>query len=95
MNALEELMIEELKDAEIAVNQGVVYLDGRKPGWYNDVDIDDLDMMDCDKCIIGYVFGEDEWERLYDRSGSSWITEHSFAQNGDVWIKTIEARRAR
>lgn len=46
--------------AEVArwhVAQAAQLLDRDLPGWYDRIDLDDLDLGSCSRCIIGQVYG--------------------------------------
>lgn len=38
------------------VSRGMELLDEKVPYWWNDIDIDDLDMYDSNFCILGQLF---------------------------------------
>lgn len=44
-------------NTEILVSRGAKLLDSHKPGWYNDVNADALDMSSPDNCILGQTLG--------------------------------------
>lgn len=36
---------------------GAEWLDEKRPGWWQSIDLDRLDISDCDRCVLGQVFG--------------------------------------
>lgn len=38
------------------IEAGVQLLNNKKPGWYNEIDIDNLKMSNCSRCILGQLF---------------------------------------
>lgn len=38
------------------VAHGVSLLDEKRPGWWQRIDLDDLDVNDCSECVIGQLF---------------------------------------
>ena len=45
-------------EATIRALRGVDFLDIEMPGWINHIDVDSLDLFDCDNCVLGQLFGE-------------------------------------
>lgn len=48
------------------IDNGVKYLNRNKPGWYNKIVLDDLDLKYGHTCIVGQVFGH-FWNRVLDK----------------------------
>lgn len=46
-------------DINERVSRGVELLDEKVPQWWNDIDIDDLDMCNPHFCILGQLFDQD------------------------------------
>ena len=93
------------EDIETQVARGAAWLDERKPGWENLVDIDKLVMSDSDNCIAGQVFRDeaaehpdwhvtDGYDYVYDLMGGEELVSHAFVFEGrEQWIAQVEARR--
>lgn len=45
--------------ARAAVARGVALLDSKVPGWWRVINLDQLDMSDCNDCMLGQLFGYD------------------------------------
>lgn len=45
--------------AELAprVERGMAWLDAHVPGWLDRIDMETLDIGDCDRCVLGQLFG--------------------------------------
>ena len=39
------------------VDAGVALLDERLPGWHKEIDADNLNLSDCNECVLGQLFG--------------------------------------
>lgn len=90
---------------EACVDRGARFLDSIIPDWFNRIDIDSLNMMSMEYCIIGNLVDLEEEPvpaLAYDR----FIEEHSisefemgfntygnFGLLGDVWIDEIMKRK--
>lgn len=88
------------------VADGAALLDEHKPGWWQKVDLDHLDLHDCEACILGQLFGH------YDAGLPGLILSHEaatacgFAESGYFvtecdypsltaeWRRVIIARRS-
>ena len=44
----------------VTVTRGIAYLDEHLPGWQDEIDWDKLEMDECEKCILGQLFGNYE-----------------------------------
>lgn len=42
---------------EYLVRKASESLDDIKPDWYKDIDLDTIDMGDCNECLLGQLFG--------------------------------------
>ena len=42
------------------IEQGAAMLDRRKPGWEKDLNLDTLEMVDCQFCVLGQLYGSYE-----------------------------------
>lgn len=47
-----------VQEAQERVARGAALLDAKRPGWAEKIDIGNLDMPRCDRCILGQVFGD-------------------------------------
>jgi len=45
---------------ETKVAKGAVLLDGIDPEWFDKIELEDLDMMECKFCILGQLYGDYE-----------------------------------
>lgn len=45
------------EQALVRVMMGAEWLDEVNPGWFHNIDTDDLDIRNCSKCIIGQLYG--------------------------------------
>lgn len=58
-----------------------IWMDAEFPGWFRSVKPKDLDMQDCDRCVIGQTTGDGEvWRTLY---GENRLFEYRRGFNGD------------
>lgn len=46
-----------MKNAELRVTRGAMWLDDKMPGWELKVNLQDLEMSDCASCVLGQLFG--------------------------------------
>jgi hypothetical protein len=88
------------------VNAGALWLDQHHPGWVDRINLDILDLYDCQKCVLGQMFG------LYSAAPlapadypTEWlddvaiplgfdIDDESYTQLTDAWRDLILAHRA-
>ena len=42
---------------EVRAEAGATLLDDVRPGWWHEVRIEDLNMVDCEDCILGQLYG--------------------------------------
>ena len=94
-----------MADLEQRVAAGAALLDRERPGWWEEVDTERLDMAsECD-CVLGQVWGEyiDGVNALHVRGDGGWVvwsTDHGF-ERADwtdldrLWLAAIAERRAR
>lgn len=57
-----------VEDLAERVKRGATYLDERKPGWADEIDVHNLAMLDGCRCILGQLYG--------------WYSETVFELNG-------------
>lgn len=62
------------EDVKLAVKKGANWLDLNHPGWAHKLDINKLNMDDCQNCVIGQAVGN-YWETI---GGTRWAIEHGF-----------------
>lgn len=78
------------------VAQAAKDLDKLMPGWYNKVDVDELRMMDCEKCIIAqsfsgkYHIGRDNWGWDIQDTSEGPFTEQKIVPK---WADEINKRK--
>lgn len=48
----------EPNEAADHVNRGAALLDEHVPGWYDKIDIEQLEMSECANCVLGQVFAD-------------------------------------
>lgn len=41
------------------IDNGIRLLDEHKPGWYNDVDLETLELNNCMHCVLGQLYGDE------------------------------------
>jgi hypothetical protein len=88
------------------VAAGVAYLDEREPGWAAQIDLEVLDLSDCDRCVIGQLYpGINDTGRIdtaYDPDlgfdapatvTSARATGAAFAALDAEWKRVITERR--
>lgn len=66
------------EDVVLAVKKGAEWLDENHPGWEFRIDLGDLQMSNCERCIVGQAVG-DYWTVMAEQTGS-WMLE-----NGEMW----------
>lgn len=54
---------------EQQINAGVEFLNEKFPGWHNEINLDRLDMMDCDRCVLGQLMKQ-------NKLGTAWMVEN-------------------
>lgn len=78
---------------EEKIHDAALNLDIVKPGWENEIDIDNLNMNECTECILGQLYGNaynDDVRRRFNiidwaSSAFTWDTEAE-------WIAEINKR---
>lgn len=52
-------MTNDQQAAEIAerVQRGIDWLNANRPGWFHEIDLDNLQMSDCHQCVLGQLYG--------------------------------------
>jgi len=48
--------------AAIVAARGAVFLDERRPGWADEIDVERLDLAECTACVLGQLFDAPEIE---------------------------------
>ncbi len=91
MNALDKLY-------EGSAERAAAWLDVRYPGWHEKIDLDTLDLNDCELCVGGQMFPGEEgaWMRLVQECHSDGVERVYFSgrQQTKFFIEQIEKRRA-
>lgn len=95
----------EFPEIKSRVAAGIEWLDAKKPGWVNEIDLDELDIIICWKCILGQLFGDfSRWPRLeltlnqlfefgFDAPVNKPVqTRAYYAELEDEWRRSIEER---
>lgn len=59
-----------LEPMAVRVRRGAKWLDEAEPGWARRVRVAELDMIECDRCVLGQLYGN-FWSRLRE-TGRSW-----------------------
>lgn len=83
----------------LAVEDGAVILDQTRPGWVDRVNLTELDMAHCMRCVIGQLAGtyDDGLVDLglndYDAYAYGFATVESYPDLTEVWRDLIRARR--
>lgn len=87
------------------VKRGARLLDEKVPGWAGKVNVERLDMTDCESCVVGQVFGEfmegveeikpdyKTWEAWVTRRGYWADTLTKYPRLDALWRAEIERRR--
>ncbi len=89
-----------------SVKQGAELLDRINPGWFLAINTEELDLGDCDKCVLGQLYGEYTdgkvalgFSRLY--ICSNWPFVSNYWLDGELkttlpeWLDAIAERRER
>ena len=76
------------EDMKLAARKGAVWLDQNYPEWVNTVDLGELNMLSCYRCVIGQVVGdyydlvrrghESDLESESAYMSEEWAEEHGF-----------------
>ena len=70
------------EDIILAVKRGAYWFDENHPDWARKINLDELDMAQCDRCIIGQAIGDYAiaiTEMFSSFSiGNAWAMEHGF-----------------
>ncbi len=76
------------EDARLAVKKGIQWLDNNHPGWASRIDLNTLNMSECENCVIGQSVG-DYTHSIMDlssfearRASVIWAMEHGFEWSG-------------
>lgn len=89
------------------VRKGADVLDDINPGWFNEVNVKELEMASCERCILGQIFesygcgmsnitseGLDPHVMGFDVCGDSMSLRcNSYGILADFWIEEIEDRK--
>lgn len=46
-----------MEDLKVAAKQGALHLDNIRPGWFVEVDLSNLDLGNCYRCVLGQLWG--------------------------------------
>jgi hypothetical protein len=74
------------EETVLAVKKGANWMDENYPGWALSINLSELDMSNCDSCIIGQAAMDAYW-RITDNAASAagyyehpheWADEHGF-----------------
>lgn len=71
------------EDAILAVKKGTQWLDENHPGWERRLDLSNLEMNNCERCVIGQAVGNfwvtagEEADRV-GMDEEEWSVEHGF-----------------
>lgn len=89
---------------EAFVRTAATALDAVRPGWFRSVDVTDLQMMSCTRCILGQVFGgwseglvalgmkEPNGELDADRLVNTYGESFSGGKLAPLWVHEIAVR---
>ena len=70
------------------VERGAAFLDARRPGWREIVDLDRLELSRCTTCVLGQLAGvkeEVEWEVVLSEFGLDWEQEDDIRLGFNNW----------
>ena len=76
-----------MSDAAAAVARGIALLDEKRPGWEDEIDIAQLNIMSATKCICGQLYGG--YQAGIDAFGGISGLTYGFASGGDVAINNL------
>jgi len=83
------------------VSAGATLLDKRFPGWYKHINLQRLDILNCDRCILGQLYGNYSYGKQEIGLGimsSGWYGFHPdpfrVEETKRLWAQAVEARRA-
>jgi hypothetical protein len=89
------------------VERGAALLDERRPGWWDEVDVEALDLDLCSRCPLGQLWGDFEsgayrlfrggFHEVADMAGHHGfdaVCDNHFPILTDLWRAAIERRRA-
>jgi hypothetical protein len=48
----------EVVEVSKEVRRGAALLDEERPNWFEEIDLDELKMANCNHCILGQIYGE-------------------------------------
>lgn len=71
--------------AEKCVERGVKFLNGVKPGWFEEIDLETLDLARGSRCVLGQLYGDfHDGVRLFTKRVDwdekfAWATARGFA----------------
>jgi hypothetical protein len=65
------------------VSEGAKWMDRHRPGWFETLDIELLDISECDVCVLGQICGGFSEvvppDGTYSSRGYRWAAAHGFA----------------
>lgn len=71
---------------EVEIARGAAFLDEKTPGWRERIDLDKLDLGECDVCVLGQLSGTDDrwaWTTVVRNFGLSTRIVHKFGFSVD------------
>lgn len=74
------------EETRLTVKRGAVWMDQNYPGWAQRINLSNLDMGDCEACIIGQTIGTYD---NFEPEGFSWAVDHGFDVGAAASIETI------
>lgn len=89
---MSELQAKRVEAHETFATDGAKWLDERLPGWAESIDVENLAMLNSQRCILGQLFGANGYGDHYNMVGGRWIAEHGFASGKKYWEIEIEKR---
>lgn len=80
------------EDMKLAVKRGSYWLDENHPEWAQNIDLDNLNMGECSRCIIGQSVRDKSYIRVVGRAAelddertNTWAVNHGFeALDGSI-----------
>lgn len=66
------------EDMQLCVKRGAAWMDEHYPGWIERINLSELDMNNCHRCIIGQTIGDYFQAKFDDDYREEWANEHGF-----------------
>lgn len=80
------------ENMKLAVKRGAYFLDERYPNWASAINLDNLVMDDCERCIVGQAIGDygqaigkAAGVQPYTRDSHHWAVDHGFDLPDDIY----------